>query len=257
MKITAFSQRLVLTFLLTLSFVQTVQSEESNLAWDRAPNQTNDLQSLQNGAKLFVNYCLGCHSAAYMRYNRLRDIGISEQQIKSNLLFATTKIGDTMKSAIDPKDAKDWFGANPPDLTVIARSRAGHGGTGPDYLYTFLRSFYRDEGRPTGWNNLIYPNVGMPNPFWQLQGDRKPIYEEREENGHVEKVFTGWETVSPGTLTLLKYDQSIGDLVNYLQWMGEPAQNTRTRIGVLVMLFLLVFCFVAWRLSKSYWRAVR
>ena len=243
--------------LLVASLGTSAWAEEHGIAWDRAPNQTNDLQSLQNGAKIFVNYCLGCHSAAFMRYNRLRDIGLSDQQIKDNLLFATTKVGETMKSSIDPKEAKQWFGANPPDLTVIARSRSGHGGTGPDYLYTFLRTFYRDDSRPTGWNNLAFPNVGMPNPLWQLQGERRPVYQEREEGGHAEKVFTGWEQVSPGTLSPLAYEQTIGDLVNYLQWMGEPAQNTRTRVGVGVLLFLLIFCFFAWRLSASYWRAVR
>ena len=233
------------------------RAEEGAYAWDRAPNQTNDLQSLQNGAKLFVNYCIGCHSAAFMRYNRLGDLGLSEAQIKSNLLFATDKVGDTMKSAIDPKQAKEWFGANPPDLTVIARSRSGHGGTGPDYLYTFLRTFYRDDARPTGWNNLAFPNVGMPNPLWQLQGQRRPVYEEREEHGEKIHVVSGWEQLTPGTMTPLQYEQAVGDLVNYLQWMGEPAANTRVRVGVWVLIFLAIFTFIAWRLNASYWRAVR
>ena len=233
------------------------RAEEGAYAWDRAPNQTNDLQSLQNGAKLFVNYCIGCHSAAFMRYNRLGDLGLSEAQIKANLLFATDKVGDTMKSAIDPKQAKEWFGANPPDLTVIARSRSGHGGTGPDYLYTFLRTFYRDDARPTGWNNLAFPNVGMPNPLWQLQGQRRPVYEEREEHGEKIHVVSGWEQLTPGTMTPLQYEQAVGDLVNYLQWMGEPAANTRVRVGVWVLIFLAIFTFIAWRLNASYWRAVR
>jgi ubiquinol-cytochrome c reductase cytochrome c1 subunit len=234
-----------------------VRAEEGGYAWDKAPNQTNDLQSLQNGAKLFVNYCIGCHSAAFMRYNRLGDLGLSEAQIKGNLLFATDKVGDTMKSAIDPKQAKEWFGANPPDLTVIARSRSGHGGTGPDYLYTFLRTFYRDDARPTGWNNLAFPNVGMPNPLWQLQGQRRPVYEEREEHGEKIHVVSGWEQLTPGTMTPLQYEQAVGDLVNYLQWMGEPAANTRVRVGVGVLIFLAIFTFIAWRLNASYWRAVR
>ena len=242
---------------LGLLAVPAAQAEEGGYAWDKAPNQTNDMQSLQNGAKLFVNYCIGCHSAAFMRYNRLGDIGLSEAQIKANLLFATDKVGDTMKAAIDPKEAKEWFGANPPDLTVIARSRSGHGGTGNDYLYTFLRSFYRDDARPTGWNNLAFPNVGMPNALWQLQGQRRPVYEEREEHGHKVQVLAGWEQLTPGTMTPLQYEQAVGDLVNYLQWMGEPAANTRVRVGVGVLIFLGIFTLIAWRLSASYWRAVR
>ncbi len=257
MKILGTTKRIVATFLVAIGLVSAVHAEEHGFAWDKAPNQTTDLQSMQNGAKVFVNYCLGCHSAAFMRYNRLKDIGLTEKQIKDNLLFATTKIGETMKSSMDPKEAKQWFGANPPDLTLVARSRAGHGGTGPDYLYTFLRAFYRDDARPTGWNNLAFPNVGMPNPLWQLQGERRPVYDKREENGHAEEVFTGWEQVSPGTMSHLQYEQTIGDLVNYLEWMGEPARNTRMRVGVGVLLFLLVFCFFAWRLSASYWRRVR
>ncbi|WP_295855814.1 cytochrome c1 [uncultured Xylophilus sp.] len=230
---------------------------EGGIAWDKAPNSTNDMASLQNGAKLFVNYCIGCHSAAFMRYNRLTDIGLTEQQIKDNLLFTTDKVGETMKSSIDPRQAKEWFGANPPDLTVISRSRAGHGGTGPDYLYTFLRTFYRDDTKATGWNNLAFPSVGMPNPFWELQGDRRPVFEERESHGHKTQVFTGWQQVTPGTLTPLQYEQSIGDLVNYLQWMAEPAQNTRVRVGVMVLLFLGVLTIFAWRLNAAYWKNVR
>ena len=132
------------------------------IAWDKAPDRTNDMASLQNGAKLFVNYCLNCHSAAFMRYNRLTDIGLTEQQIKDNLLFTTDKVGDTMKANIDARQAKEWFGGLPPDLTLVARSRAGSGGTGADYRYTYLRTYYRDDTKATGWNNLAYPNVGMP-----------------------------------------------------------------------------------------------
>ena len=227
------------------------------LTWDKAPNNVNDLQSLQNGAKLFVNYCLNCHSAAFMRYNRLRDIGLSEQQIKDNLLFATDKVGETMKSAIDPKQAKEWFGANPPDLTLIARSRAGHGGTGADYLYTYLRTYYRDPTKATGWNNLVFPNVGMPHVLWELQGDREPQYETKTEHGHETKIFKGWKQLSPGAMTPLQYDQAVGDLVGYLQWMSEPAQNTRVRVGVWVLLFLGIFTVIAWRLNAAFWKDIR
>jgi ubiquinol-cytochrome c reductase cytochrome c1 subunit len=229
----------------------------NSIAWDKAPVNTSDMASLQNGAKLFVNYCLNCHSAAFMRYNRLQDIGLTNQQIKDNLLFSTDKVGDTMKANIDPKQAKDWFGAVPPDLTLVARSRSGHGGTGADYLYTYLRTYYRDDAKPTGWNNLAFPNVGMPNPLWQLQGERQPVYEERQEHGQTTHVFVGWKQVTPGALTPLQYDKAVGDLVNYMQWMAEPAQNNRVRLGMWVLLFLAGFTFIAWRLNAAYWKDIK
>ena len=228
------------------------------ITWDKAPNKTNDLVALQNGAKLFVNYCLNCHSASYMRYNRLTDLGLTEQQIKDNLLFATEKVGETMVAAIDPKQAKQWFGGNPPDLTVIARSRSAAGqGSGADYLYTFLRTYYPDDSKATGWNNLAFPNAGMPHVLWQLQGARHPVNEVKSEHGHDVKSFKGWEQTVPGTMTPLEYDHAIGDLVSYLQWMGEPSQNTRTRVGVGVMLFLLVLTVFTWRLNAAYWKDVK
>jgi ubiquinol-cytochrome c reductase cytochrome c1 subunit len=191
-----------------------------------------------------------------MRYNRLRDIGLTEQQIKDNLLFATDKVGETMKAAIDPKQAKEWFGANPPDLTLIARSRSGHGGTGADYLYTYLRTYYRDPTKATGWNNLVFPSVGMPHVLWELQGDREPLFETRQEHGHEAKVFKGWKQLTPGAMTPLQYDEAVGDLVAYLQWMSEPAQNSRVRVGVWVLLFLGVLTIFTWRLNAAFWKEV-
>ena len=227
------------------------------IAWDKAPGKINDNASLQNGAKLFVNYCLNCHSAAFMRFNRLKDIGLTDEQIKDNLLFTGDKVGDLMKAAIDPKQAKDWFGANPPDLTLIARSRSGAGGTGADYVYTLFRTYYRDDSTPTGWNNLAFPSVGMPHVLWQMQGERRPVFEEHESHGHKTQVFKGWEQITPGTMTPLQFDQNIGDLVNYLQWMGEPAQNIRWRVGVWVLIFLGVFTVIAWRLNAAFWKDVK
>ena len=250
-------KKIILGLALTLGVLMGVQANEGGIAWDKAPNKTNDLAALQNGAKLFVNHCLNCHSAEYMRYNRLKDIGLTEQQIKDNLLFTTEKVGDTMKANFDPKQAKVWFGGVPPDLSVIARSRAGHGGTGADYLYTYLRTFYRDETRPTGWNNLVFPNVGMPHVLWDLQGARRPVYDEIEEHGHTVKAFKGWEQITPGTMSSQEYDQAIGDLVAYLQWMGEPTQNTRVRLGVWVLLFLTCLMVIAWRLNASFWKDVK
>ena len=251
-------KRLILTLIAALGFAMGAQAAGGEgIVWDKAPNKVNDLAALQHGAKLFVNYCLNCHSAAFMRYNRMKDIGLTEQQIKDNLLVSSDKVGDTMKAAIDPRQAKEWFGANPPDLTLIARSRAGHGGTGADYLYTYMRTFYRDPARPTGWNNLLFPNVGMPHVLWQLQGEREPEFETHQEHGQEVKVFKGWKQVSAGTMTPLEYDQAVGDLVNFLQWMGEPAQNSRVRIGVGALLFLALFTVIAWRLNAAYWKDIK
>lgn len=251
-------KKLILGLLAAAGLMVGAHASEGGIAWDKAPNKTNDLVSLQNGAKLFVNYCLNCHSAAFMRYNRLKDIGLTEQQIKDNLLFATDKVGETMKAAIDPKQAKEWFGANPPDLSVIARSRSAAGqGSGGDYLYTYLRTYYPDATKATGWNNLAFPNVGMPHVLWELQGQRRPVFEIHEEHGHEAKVFKGWEQVTPGTLSPLQYDEAVGDLVSYLQWMGEPAQNSRVRVGVWVLIFLGVFTVIAWRLNAAYWKDVK
>lgn len=251
-------KKIILSFIAALGLVAGVAHASGGaLTWDKAPNRINDLPALQNGAKLFVNYCVGCHSAAFMRYNRLTDIGLTPQQIKDNLLFTTDKIGETMVAAIDPSQAKEWFGANPPDLTVIARSRAGHGGTGADYLYTFLRSFYRDDTKATGWNNLAFPNVAMPNPLWQLQGDRQPVFAEHESHGETVHVFKAWEQKAAGTMTTAQYDEAIGDLVGYLQWMGEPAQKTRIRVGVGVLIFLAFTTVLAWRLNAAFWKDVK
>src|SRR5690349_1165772 len=147
-------------------------ANEGGYPLDQAPDRTKDLVALQHGAKLFVNYCLNCHSASSMRYNRLRDLGLTDEQIKANLLFSADKVGGLMTTAIRPEDAKAWFGAVPPDLSVIARAKSSPAGPGADYLYTYLRTFYKDDARPTGWNNMVVPNVAMPHAMWQLQGVR-------------------------------------------------------------------------------------
>jgi ubiquinol-cytochrome c reductase cytochrome c1 subunit len=250
-------KKLIVILMLALGAVGGAQAAGSDtLAWDKAPSRTNDLPALQNGAKLFVNYCLNCHSAAFMRFNRLQDLGISEQQIKDNLLQGTDRVGDVMKAAIDPKEAKEWFGGNPPDLTLIARSRSGHGGTGADYLYTYLRTYYKDPEKATGWNNLAFPSVGMPHVLWELQGERQPIFDTIKEHGQDTKVFKGWRQVQPGALTPLQYDEAVGDLVGFLQWMAEPNQNQRVRVGVWVLIFLGIFTVIAWRLNAAFWKDV-
>jgi ubiquinol-cytochrome c reductase cytochrome c1 subunit len=251
-------KRLIVGVLLMLSAA--VQAASGGLAWDHFPSEKlTDRAALQDGAKLFVNYCLNCHSAAYMRFNRMHDIGLNDDQIKKNLLFTTEKVGETMKAALDPRQAKEWFGAIPPDLSVIARSRSAAGqGSGADYLYTYLRTYYRDDSKPTGWNNLAFPSVGMPHVLWELQGERRPIFEKKMEHGHETEIFTGrWEVVKTGALDPREYDSAVANLVAFMQWMGEPVQKTRVQIGVWVLLFLAVFTLIAWFLNAAYWKNIK
>jgi ubiquinol-cytochrome c reductase cytochrome c1 subunit len=250
-------KKILLGLALSLGLSGAALAAGGGIPLDKAPKRTNDMAALQNGAKLFVNYCLGCHSAAFMRYNRLRDIGLNDKQIAENLTFTTDKIGDTMKASINPNEAKAWFGKNPPDLTLVARSKSSREGPGVDYLYTLLRTYYRDDTKPTGWNNKAYPNIGMPHPLWELQGERRPVYEKVVSHGKEVEVLKGWEQVKPGTMTPAEYDQNVGDLVAYLQWMAEPAQNSRIRIGVWVMIFLAAFTVVAWRLNAAFWKDIK
>jgi ubiquinol-cytochrome c reductase cytochrome c1 subunit len=237
-----------------------VHAAGGGVAWDRFDtNKLADRAALQNGAKLFVNYCLNCHAAAYMRFNRMHDIGLTDEQIKNNLLFTTDKVGETMKVAMDAKQAKDWFGGVPPDLSVIARSRSAAGqGSGADYLYTYLRTYYRDDTKPTGWNNLAFPGVGMPHVLWELQGERRPIFEKKMEHGHEVEIFTGrWEVTKTGAMDARAYDEAVADLVAFMQWMGEPVQKSRVQIGVWVLLFLALFTVIAWFLNAAYWKNIK
>lgn len=222
--------------------------------------QRSDLSSLQNGARLFVNHCLNCHSASSMRYNRLRDIGLTEEQIKNNLLFTQDKVGGMMTTAMRADDAKAWFGAVPPDLSVIARAKASPAGTGADYLYTYLRTFYKDDTRPTGWNNMVVPNVAMPHVMWQQQGVRQARFTDvpdPHDAGKTIHKFAGFQEVQPGTMTQQEFDTATADLVAYLVWMAEPAQDQRRKLGVIVLLFMTGFAFLAWLLNKSYWKEVK
>jgi len=253
--------KLLKKLIATLAFLPAmVMANEGGFPLDHAPDRSTDMAALQNGAKLFVNYCLNCHSASAMRYNRLRDIGLTEDQIRTNLLFTGEKVGDLMKTTMAPKDAKAWFGAVPPDLSVIARAKASEAGSGADWIYTYLRTYYKDESRPTGWNNMVFPNVGMPHVLWQLQGVRTAKFVEEkdphEESKSVHK-FDGFEKVTEGTLTTAEYDNAVGDLVAYLQWMGEPAQSTRKRLGAIVVIFMAFLATLAWRLNASYWKEVK
>jgi ubiquinol-cytochrome c reductase cytochrome c1 subunit len=228
---------------------------EAGYKLDRAPIDPHDVVSLQRGAHAFVNYCLNCHSAAYMRYNRLSDIGLTEQQIRDNLVFTGGKVGDLMKTAVDPREGKEWFGTAPPDLTVIARSRSSSAGSGTDWLYTYLRTFYRDATRPTGWNNLVYPNVAMPHALWQLQGEQ--VLKEAQEQGPgymrtVHKLVLD----KPGTMKPGEYDQLVADLVNYMTYMSEPAQHDRVKIGLYAMIVIFILIALSYALKKEYWKDV-
>ncbi|CAN7218511.1 cytochrome c1 [Duganella sp. LjRoot269] len=235
-------------------------ANEGGVALDKAPDRSNDMAALQHGAKLFVNYCLNCHNASSMRYNRLRDLGLTEEQIKANLLFTGDKVGEMMTTTMNPKDAKAWFGVVPPDLSVISRAKASGAGSGGDYLYTYLRTFYKDDTRPTGWNNLVVNNVAMPHVLWELQGVQKVKMEEvadPHEEGKKTHQFAGFEQVTPGKLSKLEYDTAVADLVGYMEWMAEPAAQTRKKLGVAVVLFMAMFAFLAWRLNASFWKEVK
>ena len=190
---------------------------------DRAPIEPRDLASLQAGARTFVNYCLNCHGAQYMRYNRLGDLGLTEAQIRDNLMFAADKVGETMNVAMTVKDGKAWFGVPPPDLSVIARSR------GADWLYTYLRTFYRDEKTASGWNNRVFANAAMPHVLWQLQQEQ----------------------------SVVQYDRTVRDLVNFLVYLGEPAALQRKSIGIVVLFVLGVLFVFAYAMKKSFWKDVR
>jgi ubiquinol-cytochrome c reductase cytochrome c1 subunit len=213
---------------------------------DKAPVNLGDQESLQRGARMFVNYCLNCHSATSMRYSRLQDLGLTEDQIKENLLFAAEKPGEPMKVGMTKADGAAWFGATPPDLSVISRAR------GADWLYTYLRSFYRDDTRTTGWNNTVFDKVGMPHVLWSLQGEMVPVMKKEGEHQVIERL----ELAKPGSVSLAEYDAMVGDLVNYLVWMGEPAQVQRKQLGVIVLAFLAVFFVVAYYLKKEYWKDI-
>ncbi len=230
-------------------------ASSDHLKLDRAPIDEHDQSSLQRGAKYFVNYCLNCHSASYMRFNRLHDIGLTDEQILQNLVFTGVKVGDLMKSSMDPKESKAWFGATPPDLSVIARARASEAGTGADWLYTYLRSFYRDAERPSGWNNTVYPNVGMPHALWELQGEQVLAEHKVRGDGYMKTELT-LKLDQPGLLKPAAYDQVVADLVNFMTFMAEPARNDRKQIGIIVLMLLGLLFILVYSLKKEYWKDV-
>jgi ubiquinol-cytochrome c reductase cytochrome c1 subunit len=240
-------RKIILSFLLVL-LPGLVLAAGGGVHLDKADIDLHNKQSLQRGAKVFVNYCLSCHSAQFQRYNRMaRDIGLTDEQVIENLMFASDKVGSTMTVAMSRADGKTWFGAPPPDLSLTARSR------GVDWLYTYLRTFYVDETRPFGVNNVVFPSVGMPHVLWELQGVQKAVYKKDE---HGNEVIDRLEIVEPGKLTPVEYDQTVRDLVGFLSYVSEPVQLERKALGVKVILFLLVLLVVAYLLKKEYWKDV-
>jgi ubiquinol-cytochrome c reductase cytochrome c1 subunit len=277
-----------LTLTVSLALSSTVFASGGGYPLEKAPDLSNDKAALQHGAKLFVNYCLNCHAAASMRYNRLKDIGLSEDQIKDNLLFSADKVGETMKVAIQAKDAKEWFGAVPPDLSVIARAKAGEKGSGADYIYTYLRTYYRDASRPTGWNNLAYVGSAMPHVLWDMQPSRSL---EKTEIAHLtdkagkhtgfEKIVTTYDTTGQATPVTTKledfgghastsykfidtdikgqqqFDKDVASITAFMQYMADPSASKRQSMGVWILLFLGIFIIFAYLLNKEYWKDIK
>ena len=259
----------LIAVLLLLAAGGALAAESSGLRLETAPVRRLDNESLQRGARNFVNYCLSCHSAQYMRYNRLTDLGLTEQQIKDNLMFTTDKIGSTMTVAMTKADGAAWFGTAPPDLSVEARVR------GADWLYNYLNAFYRDDKAPTGWNNLVFPNVAMPHALWTLQGTNKLVeteYEDREKAEAAaiaaksliesERLADGKYVVktlvqdSPGSMSADEYRAFVADLVNFLEFIAEPARNERINAGIAVLIFLGVLFTLAYALKRNYWKDI-
>jgi len=227
-------------FIIIFLFISPLSFSAENIELSKAPVDLTDNLSLQRGAKIFTNYCLNCHSAKYMRYSNLQDIGLSAETIKNDLLFTDNKIGDMMSVNMSMKDSKKWFGAAPPDLSVVARSR------GADWIYSYMRGFYRDPTRPMGWNNTVYVNSAMPHILWELEG-------EKILNPKTKKL----EKFSSGKLNAKEYDATIADLTNYLVYMSEPDQLKRKKMGYYVIGFLLLLLFLTIKLKKEYWRDIK
>jgi ubiquinol-cytochrome c reductase cytochrome c1 subunit len=238
----------VLAFAFSAGLASTAFAQHE-AALDTANNNVANIASLQRGAKYFVNYCLGCHSAQYVRYNRLaQDLQLSEQQVIDNLMFTGERPFDTMAIAMRPEDSERWFKVTPPDLSLIARSR------GTDYIYTFLRSFYASPGRPTGVDNVVLPGTAMPHVLWQLQGTQRAVFQADEHNV---QVFESFELAVPGELSVAEFDEVVRDIVNFLDYIGEPIKRERQQLGVRVIGFLLVFLLISYMLKKEIWKDVK
>jgi ubiquinol-cytochrome c reductase cytochrome c1 subunit len=240
-------RNVVIAVVLSVVFAGTaVAQHEAEL--DEANNNIANTASLQRGAKYFVNYCMGCHSAKYVRYNRLgQDLQLSDQQLIDNLMFTGERPFDTMANTMKPEDSVRWFGITPPDLSLIARSR------GTDYIYTFLRSFYADPERPTGVDNVVLPGTAMPHVLWQLQGTQRAVFEQHDGV----EAFERFEVLVPGELGIDEFDNVVRDIVNFLDYIGEPIKRERQQLGIRVIGFLLVFLLIAYMLKKEIWKDVK
>lgn len=246
-------KRIISILALALFFPVLVQAAGGGFPLYKANVDLDNKPSMQRGARLFINYCMGCHSANYMRFNRFgQDLGIAEEALNANFMFATEKSGDTMGISMRPADGEAFFGVAPPDLSVIARSR------GADWLYTYLLTFYLDDSRPFGVNNLVFKDVGMPHALWELQGWQKPVFETVvHSDGTESQVIKELELTTPGLESPEEYEQTVTDLVNFLVYMGEPAQLHRKRVGFWVMFYLIVILLpLTYFLKKEYWRDV-
>jgi len=243
-------KKLIFAILLAAAPMLGLANEGAHL--EDANIDLTDQESLQRGAKYFVNYCLSCHSAKYERFNRLaKDLGLTQQEVKDNLMFVTDKIGEGMTIAMPTDKAAAWFGNPPPDLSVITRAR------GVDYIYTYLKSFYLDDTRPFGVNNIVFPKVGMPDVLEGLRGTQRAVYKQGEDSaGDAVEVFDRFEQVTPGTLSPEEFDEVARDLTNFLTYVGEPIQLERRSMGKWVLLFIAVFFVLAYMLKKEYWKDV-
>lgn len=262
------TRKILAALALVPMFCAPVKASEESVKLDHVEVNVNDMASLQSGARTFVNYCVNCHSASLVRYDQLTKIGLTEKQVTENLMFTAEKIGEPMNIAMTKKEAKAAFGTVPPDLSVIARSRS------PDWLYTYLRGFYRDPKSLTGWNNVAYPNVAMPHVLWSLQGERELVHVPVMRDGkqvikHVSVMRDGkkvtedapvmdskFETISKGSMSPAEYDRTVRDLVNFLVWIGEPHQVKRQQIGVWVVIALVFLIALTFVLKNAYWKDV-
>ena len=249
----------IIAISLFIIFTTSSYASGGDLHLDKAPIDRNDIASLQRGAQIFVNKCLGCHSAQYLRYKTVaKDIGMVDKEgevlvdiLQKNLNFVSDKPNDNILTSMRAEDAEKWFGTAPPDLSLVARSR------GVDWLYTYLRSFYRDDTRPFGVNNTVFPDVGMPHVLLEEQGMVIPSYKTLQtELGEV-KVVEKIELIQEGAVgSKANYDKMVADLVNFLDYMGEPVKQERERIGVYVIMFLFVFTLAAYLLKREFWKDV-
>lgn len=242
---------LVISFALLLVAPQAFAAG-GNVKLDEANIDLYDSEAIKRGARLFTQYCLNCHSASFMRYSRIaEDMGMTDEEVTEQLIKTGAKVGDTMNVTMEPEDAKRWFGTAIPDLSVISRAR------GVDWLYTYLRSFYKDESRPWGVNNAVYNDVAMPHVLWELQGLQEAVTKKVvDEDGLEQEVITGFKLIEKGKLTAEEYDAAVHDLVTFLAYLGEPSKLKRLALGKWVLMFLAVLLVLVYLLKKEYWKDV-